>query len=156
MSKISDPITIKDAKVRILSTGVTPVKDHLKVVAVAVANPTSNRLHATPDRQAIALYMVAMVATMAKAAWCSPVLADRREWSGPSFIVDASSMVGAPLVGDDGKDSIGKLWNDQAFIVSALRWSAGVAGIHPLNIGMVRLDDCPNRHHFKVMLQYIK
>lgn len=154
MNRKPNPITIKDSKVLISAAGVTPVKNDMSVIREAVLSPASNRLHATPDRQALALYMVALVRTMANSIGCQVKLQARRDWNGPHFIVDASTLAGAPLVNDQGKDESGKVWNDQAFLTSALRWAEGLAPLAvDQEIGMVRLDDRSHRHFFKVLIQ---
>jgi hypothetical protein len=137
------PITVRGAKVLIKGNGVTPEPaDRLAVKAIVDA-PKSNRAHNTPDRQALAMFIVAMF-RLATGEWCAPKLEARRVYAGPSFIVDASTMVGA-RPGDD-------TWNDQSFVVSALKTGAGLADVSHLNIGMVRIDG----HKFKVCPQYAK
>jgi hypothetical protein len=137
------PITVRGAKVLIKSNGVTPEPVDRLAVKAAVLAPKSNRAHNTPDRQALAMFIVAMF-RLATGAWSDRSLQARSEYDGPSFVVDASTMVGA-RPGDD-------TWNDQAFLVSALKTGAGLADVSHLNIGLVRIDG----HKFKVCPQYAK
>jgi hypothetical protein len=147
---MSDLITIKSARVAITSDGVNVIVADRDAVHNAVRECKSNRLHATPDRQALAMFVVAMFRIMANYELATPSLQGRREWAGPAFIVDAGTMEGA-TPGLPAHE-----WNDQAFLVSALKWCAGVAGVHHLNIGLVRLPDMPSRHYFRVVPQELK
>jgi hypothetical protein len=126
------PITIKGAKVRIDSRGVTPVLADRDAVHAAMAAPgRSNRLLATADRQSIAMYVVALFRVAA--TLCGRSLDDKREWvkaGHPHFIVDAASM-NPDMVGVEG-------WNDQAFVASALKWGAGIAGVQDTQVSVAR------------------
>jgi len=136
----NEVITIKGAKVLIESNGITVTTADRKVVKAVVDAPTSNRAHNTPDRQALAMFIVAMF-RVATGAWSEPTKGARRAYDGPSFFVDVATMVGARPGDED--------WNDQAFLVSAMKLGAGLAGVSHLNIGLLRDDG----HRFKVCPQ---
>lgn len=136
------PITIKGAKVRINAVGVTPTIKHRDIVHAGLAANRSNRLIADADRQSIALYIVAMFATVA--TLCEPKLSVRRDWvkaGKPHFVVDAGSM--CPERAGDPE------WNDQAFLASAVKWGADLAGVKSTQVSLVRVDDA--EHHFYVV-----
>ena len=144
------PITIKGAKVRIDSRGVTPVLADRDAVHAAMAAPgRSNRLLATADRQSIAMYVVALFRVAA--TLCGRSLDDKREWvkAGlPHFMVDAWSMHPevqrlVALHGTDIDPRTGMRWdinpwNDQAFVASALKWGAGIAGVQDTQVSVAR------------------
>jgi hypothetical protein len=128
------PITIKGAKVLIDSRGVTPVLADRDAVHAALSAPgRSNRLIASADRQSIAMYVVALFRVAA--TLCGRSLADKRSWveaGQPHFIVDAASMK-PEMVGVEG-------WNDQAFVASALKWGAGIAGVKDTQVSLARTE----------------
>ena len=145
---MADLLTIKGAKVAITAKGVAPIMGDRDAVHAAVLAPASNRTKGDADRQALAMFLIALFRTVAGTV-CEPTLAGRREWvakGGAHFVVDAGTML-PDMVGDEG-------WNDQAFLFSAIKWGAGIGGINPLQVGMVRITK--GDHKFYIVPQGVK
>lgn len=130
---MSELLTIKGARLLITGRGVTPTKAHRDAVHAAVEAPASNAVKGSADRQALAMYLLALIAAVAEggAGLAPRSVAAKKVWDGPHFVVDARTMVGAPTPAAAG-------WNSQAFLKSAVKWGAGIAGIDHLQIGFCK------------------
>ena len=126
---MSELLTIKGARVLITSRGVDPTRFHRDAVHAAVNAPASNAVKGTPDRQALAMYLIALIALIAKEGGLAPrSKAAKVKWEGPHFVVNASTMEGAPSPAPEG-------WNSQSYLKSAIKWAAGIAGVDHLQVG---------------------
>lgn len=145
---MADLLTIKGAKVAVTAKGVVPIMGDRDAVHAAVLAPGSNRTKGDADRQALAMFTIALFRTVAGAV-CEPTLGARRQWVAqgkPHFVVDAGTML-PEMVGDEA-------WNDQAFLFSAIKWGAGIGGLNPLQVGLLRVEK--NTHRFYVVPQGLK
>lgn len=141
---MSELLTIKGARVLITGRGVTPTKADRDAVHAAVEAPASNAVKGSPDRQALAMYLLALVALVANggAELAPRSNAAKKGWGGPHFIVDTRTMEGRPEV-------VTADWNSQAFLKSAVKWGAGIAGVDHLQVGFCKKGP----HTYGVYLQ---
>jgi hypothetical protein len=136
-----DLITIKSAKVLITGKGVEVKMPDRDAVHAAILNPSSNNLKATADKQALAMWVVAMFRIATETGFFAPrILSERRSWWGPMFTVDISTVdaAPAPVLNQFGRIEIPK-WNDQSYLASACRWGAHISGIDPSCVGLSRV-----------------
>ena len=141
---MSELLTIKGARVLITSRGVEPTKAHRDAVHAAVQAPVCNAVKGTADRQALAMYLLALIALIAegRAELAPRGKAAKVKWEGPHFVVNAATMEGAPSPAPVD-------WNSQSYLKSAIKWAAGIAGVDHLQVGFCKKDP----HTYGVYLQ---